>query len=104
VGVEIFESKISIAPETKAVCEALSVDPLKLMGSGALLIVLERRRVEKLLSSLSEIGVEASVIGEIKHPEERRVLVKADGSRVELEAVDQDEVYRVLEEYGYTEA
>lgn len=104
VGVEIFESKISIAPETKAVCEALSVDPLKLMGSGALLIVLERRKVEKLLSLLSEIEVEASVIGEIKHPEEGRVLVKADGSRVELEAVDQDEVYRVLDEYGYTES
>ena len=104
VGVEIIESKIPIAPETRAVCEALSVDPLKLMGSGALLIVLERRKAEKLLSSLSEIDVEASVIGEIKYPEERRVLVKADGSKVELEAVDQDEVYRVLEEYGYTES
>ena len=104
VGVEIFESKISIAPETKAVCEALSVNPLKLMGSGALLIVLERRKVEKLLSSLSEIDVEASVIGEIKNTEEGRVLVKADGSRMELAAVDQDEVYRVLEEYGYTDS
>ncbi len=104
VGVEIFESKIPIAPETKAVCEALNVDPLKLMGSGALLIVLEENKVEKLLSSLSEIEVEASVIGEIKKPEEGRVLVKADGSRVELEAVDQDEVYRVLEEYGNAES
>jgi hydrogenase maturation factor len=104
VGVEIYEAKVSIAPETKAVCEVLSVDPLKLMGSGALLIILERRKVEKLLSLLSEIEVEASVIGVIKHPEEGRVLVKANGSRVELEAVDQDEVYRVLEEYGYTES
>jgi hydrogenase maturation factor len=104
VGVKIFEAKISIAPETKAICGALSVDPLKLMGSGALLIVLEKMKEEKLLSLLSEIEVEASVIGEIKHPEEGRVLVKADGSRVELEAVDQDEVYRILEEYGHTES
>ncbi len=74
------------------------------MGSGALLIVLEENKVEKLLSSLSEIEVEASVIGEIKKPEEGRVFVKADGSRVELEAVDQDEVYRVLEEYGNAES
>jgi hydrogenase maturation factor len=88
----------------KAVCGALNVDPLKLMGSGALLIVLERMKVEKLLSLLSEIDVEASVIGEIKNPEKGRVLVTADGSRVELEAVDQDEVYRVLEEYGYTDS
>jgi hydrogenase maturation factor len=104
VGVEIYESKIPIAPETMAICGALNVDPLKLMGSGALLIVLERMKVEKLLSLLSEIDVEASVIGEIKNTEEGRVLVKADGSRMELAAVDQDEVYRVLEEYGYTDS
>jgi len=104
VGVELLESKIPIATETIAVCEALSVDPLKLMGSGALLIVLERGKVEKLLALLSEIDVEASVIGEIKDPEEGRVLVKADGSRVGLEAVDQDEVYRVLEEFGCSES
>ena len=104
VGVEIYESKIPIAPETMAICGALNVDPLKLMGSGALLIVLERMKVEKLLSLLSEIDVEASVIGEIKNTEEGRVLVKADGSRVDLEAVDQDEVYRVLEEYGFTDS
>ena len=104
VGVEIYESKIPIAPETMAICGALNVDPLKLMGSGALLIVLERMKVEKLLSLLSEIDVEASVIGEIKNTEEGRVLVKADGSRMELEAVDQDEVYRVLEEYGYADS
>ncbi len=104
VGVEIYESKIPIAPETMAICGALNVDPLKLMGSGALLIVLERMKVEKLLSLLSEIDVEASVIGEIKNTEEGRVLVKADGSRVELAAVDQDEVYRVLEEYGFTDS
>ncbi|MDP6458973.1 MAG: AIR synthase family protein [Candidatus Bathyarchaeota archaeon] len=99
VGVEIIESKISIAPETKAVCEALNVDPLKLMGSGALLIALERKRVEKLISLLVEIEVEAFVIGEIKHLREGRVLVKLDGTRVDLEAVDQDEVYRALEKY-----
>ena len=104
VGVEIYESKIPIAPETMAICGALNVDPLKLMGSGALLIVLERMKVEKLLSLLSEIDVKASVIGEIKNTEEGRVLVKTDGSRMELEAVDQDEVYRVLEEYGYTDS
>ena len=104
VGVEIYESKIPIASETKAVCEALSIDPLKLMGSGALLIILEKRKVEKLMSALSEIEVEACVIGEIKRREEGRVMVKVGGSRVELEAVDQDEVYRVLEEYGNAES
>jgi hydrogenase maturation factor len=103
VGVELIESNIKIAAETKAVCEALGVDPLKVMGSGALLIVLEREKVDTLLESLSGIEVDASVIGVIKPPEEGRILVKQDGSRVKIEAVDQDEVYRVLEEHGFAE-
>jgi hydrogenase maturation factor len=103
VGVEIVESNIKIAPETKAVCEALNVNPLKVMGSGALLIVIEREKEDKLLSALSEIDVEASVIGVIKYPEEGRILVRPDSSREEIEAVDQDEVYRILEEYRFIE-
>jgi len=104
VGVELIEANIKIAPETRAVCEALGVDPLKVMGSGALLIVIEKEKEDDLISTLSEIDVEASLIGVIKNPEEGRVLVKPDGSREEIEAVDQDEVYRVLEEYGFTES
>lgn len=103
VGVELVESNIKIAPETRAVCDALGVDPLKVMGSGALLIVIEKGKEGDLISSLSEIDVEASVIGVIKHPEEGRVLVKPDGLRVDIEAVDQDEVYRVLDEHGFAE-
>jgi hydrogenase maturation factor len=104
VGVELYEKEIRIAPETKAVCRALNVDPLKVLGSGALLIVLERENAKELISSLSEIDIEASVIGEIKHSNEGRVLVKSDGSRMEIEAVDQDEVYRILEKYGFSES
>jgi hydrogenase maturation factor len=104
VGVEINESKIKIAPETKAVCEALNVNPLKVMGSGALLIVIEREKEDMLLSSLFEIDVDASVIGVIKHPKEGRILVKEDSSREEIDAVDQDEVYRILDEYGFTQS
>jgi hydrogenase maturation factor len=102
VGVEIKEAEIPVAIVTKVVCEALGVDPLKLMGSGALLIVIEPEKVDELVSALCEIGVEASHIGEIKNLRDGRVLVKPDGSRVEIQAVDQDEVYRVLDEYGFS--
>ena len=47
-----------------------------------------------------EMGVEASVIGEVRPPEDGRVIVLKDGGRIDIEAVDQDEVYRILEKHG----
>ncbi len=100
VGAEIWEESVPVAEETRIVCEALEVDPLKLMGSGALMIVVEPERAGEMVEALQEMGVEASVIGEIKTLEYGRILLKKDGISVPIEAVDQDEVYRLLEKYG----
>jgi hypothetical protein len=40
------------------------------------------------------------VIGEVRPLGDGRVLVLRDGGRIDIEAVDQDEVYRILEKYG----
>jgi hydrogenase maturation factor len=93
VGAVIWEEEVPVAEETRVVCEALDIDPLKLMGSGALLIVVE------LEYAGDEMGIEATVIGTIRPVEEGRVLVKKDGGRIDIEAVDQDEVYRILGDY-----
>ncbi|UCH57690.1 MAG: AIR synthase family protein [Candidatus Bathyarchaeota archaeon] len=100
VGVVVREEAIPVAEETRLVCQALEADPLKLLGSGSLLIVVEPHRAGRLLSALQDMRVEASLIGEILPLEKGRVLVNRDGSRVPLEAVEQDEVYRLLDQYG----
>jgi hydrogenase maturation factor len=41
VGVRISEKVIPIAPVTSIICDVLGIDPLKLLGSGALLIAAE---------------------------------------------------------------
>ncbi len=101
VGVRIMEETIPVAEETRAVCGALGIDPLKLMGSGALLIAVETRKAKELVSELRAMGVEASAIGIISE-QRSRVLIRADGSEMRIEAVDQDEVYRILDEHGIT--
>jgi hydrogenase expression/formation protein HypE len=100
VGVVMREDAVPVAEETRLICEALGVDPLKLMGSGALIIVVEPERAGEMVSSLQEMGVEASVIGGVRLLKDGRILEKKDGSRVDIEAVDQDEVYRILEKHG----
>jgi hydrogenase maturation factor len=99
VGAVIWEEEVPVAEETRVVCEALDIDPLKLMGSGALLIVVELEYAGEMVLSLNEMGIEATVIGTIRPVEEGRVLVKKDGGRIDIEAVDQDEVYRILGDY-----
>jgi hydrogenase maturation factor len=100
VGVEIWEEAVPVAEETRVICEALEVDPLKLMGSGALMIVVEPERAGEMVKALLKMGVEASVIGEVRPPGDGRVIIMKDGGRIDIEAVDQDEVYRILEKYG----
>lgn len=100
VGVVIDEEAIPIADETRSICGALEIDPLKLMGSGALLIASKPDKAQGIISAVHKIGVEASVIGEATHEADGRILLRVDGSTVPIEAVDQDEVYRVLDQYG----
>ncbi|MBU6997144.1 MAG: AIR synthase family protein [Theionarchaea archaeon] len=85
VGFSVDVDKIPVSQETRAICSALSVDPLRLISSGSLLITAPPDATPLLLDSLSEEGIAVAVIGEIT--EDRN-----------LEPVKQDELWRILEE------
>jgi hydrogenase expression/formation protein HypE len=97
LGFRVYEKDLFVAPETRAICEALSVDPLRLLSSGALLITVAPLGAEAVLLAMEGVGVEAQVIGKMTKAS-RRFIVKADGSTLLVDSVDQDELYRVLEE------
>jgi len=97
-GIMVDESKIKIAAETEAVCEALGIDPFRVLCSGALLIAAGPRNADRITRSLQQHGVDASVVGEMMNLEKGRTLVKRDGSQVKLEPPVRDELYKVLDE------
>lgn len=99
-GVVVHDGAIPVKPETEQICSALDINPLKLLGSGALLMTVEPAKKSEIVAGLEEIGVQVSVIGEIKPKQEGRILIKRDGSRATIEAVDQDHLYKILDEYG----
>ena len=102
-GVTIYKERIRVAPETKMICEVLEIDPLKTLGSGALLIAAEKGRAEEIVSCLEAMGIEASIIGEVTDLEGGRWIIRGDGRREELVPPDQDHVYKVLDRYGLGE-
>lgn len=100
IGIEVWEASIPVAAETRAICEALGIDPLKLLGSGALLISAEPSRAMGIISSVEELGIKATVIGRAKERDEGRILVRRGGGEAAIEAVEQDHLYMVLDRYG----
>ncbi|MFC1803766.1 AIR synthase family protein [Thermoproteota archaeon] len=95
-GFKIYEDRLMIHEETRLICDELAVDPLRLLSSGSLLIVAEPAKSSELVKVLSENNIAANVIGEIV-PENCEVVM-VDGSINLIDAVDQDELFRVLEE------
>jgi len=57
---------IPVTPESRAVCEAFGLDPLKTMGEGALLITCLPEKVPALRWTLSRSGVKSAEIGSVE--------------------------------------
>ncbi len=88
-AVEIDTTKIPVREETRALCAALSLDPLRLIGSGSLLIAC--RDGNTLCKALIESGIPAAVIGR---------AIEGTTSFVDGEPLGEphaDELYRLYE-------
>jgi hydrogenase maturation factor len=94
-GFNVELERIPIRPPTRVICAALGADPLRLVASGALLIAC--RDGQRLAGELSELGIEATVIGKVTEFDAGRYLIDADGSLVPVGPVGRDELYRLIE-------
>ena len=96
VGVVVREEDIPVRPETRAVCEALGVDPLRLVSSGSLLIAAPGDSAQEIVRELRANGIDAAVVGEFVSDPSVRVLERLDGSRLDLNRPVSEELWRVL--------
>jgi len=63
--IEVRRDLIPVAPETRVICSALGLDPLKLLGSGSIVATFPPQAVEGVLRSF---GGRASFIGTVREP------------------------------------
>jgi len=78
-GVKVIEEAITVQPETASICNHFQIDPLQLIGSGALLISAVATSAEEIVRNLKRKGIQASVIGEFTENVEHRLLKRRDG-------------------------
>jgi hydrogenase expression/formation protein HypE len=94
-SVELWADKVPLAPETVAICRFLGLDPLGLIGSGALLIAAPDP--ETITNALQEANIPVTAIGRLLSAEKGSWLVQGNERRP-LIPPERDELYRALGE------
>ncbi len=93
LGFVLDEGAVPVASETRAICTLLSIDPLKLIGSGSLLLAVEpggEAEVERALKPICRV----SRVGKFQNG--RRVLMAKGGRELLIRESPSDELWRVL--------
>jgi hydrogenase maturation factor len=90
----VHMERIPVYPHTERLCEALGLDPLGLLGSGALLIACSPDDAGRLGEALKAAGIEATDIGEVVGAGQG-VEALRNGIDVEWPEFDRDEMTRL---------
>jgi len=96
VGLVAYEKKILISKETEAICDALSVDPLRTISSGALIISAEPKSASRIVKALGEKGIKASVIGKTTNKTDGICIIRKNGTKLDLSTPVKEELWKAL--------
>lgn len=95
VGAEIDCDAIPMEKETDKVCRHFGIDPLRLISSGSMVIMVPEGKVEAMKSAMSEINVDISPIGIIRN-RDFGIMMKVGGNIRTVQPPDTDELYKVI--------
>ncbi len=95
-GIEIEKRKIPILEETRRISHFLSIDPLKLISSGCMLITTPNG--EELLRILHQQNIKASIIGKVTFGKD--CILRDGNENIKIDAPDSDELYKARKMKG----
>ncbi len=96
LGLSVHGDGIPILDETRDVCRVLGLDPLRLIASGALLVVADTAAAPGIIDALKSRGIPATDVGEVR-PGEEGTQIEISGRWRPLVPPDRDEIARVFE-------
>ena len=97
IGFELREAAVPVAPATARLSRALSLDPLRLIGSGSLLIAVDEAKQGKVKSALKRVCT-VSEVGTFRKGS--RVLVRKRGGEKLVRSAPTDELWRTIARLG----
>jgi hydrogenase maturation factor len=96
VGLRVERWAIPVLPECAAMCEALGLDPLGLIASGALLLACPSREAQAVLQAWRAAGLQGAAIGQVL-PADAGCLLVDGGQERPLPRFARDEIARVFD-------
>ena len=96
VGLLVDQEQIAILPETAVLCAEFGLDPLGVIASGALLVVVAAEDGERVVAGLQEAGIAAGIIGRVAESG-AGVLLQTGGTTQQLPRFPRDEITRLFE-------
>lgn len=94
-SIELSADDVPVLPETERICEHFGIDPLGLLGSGALLATFRPRDAERYLESMEGRSIRAAAVGRMVSGKNRSVVVR-DGQVTRLTSCERDELLRIF--------
>jgi hydrogenase maturation factor len=79
IGFGIYKDAIPIDDSTKAICDALEINPMELISSGCMIICCNEKHSTEVVNTIQSRGVSASVIGKtVENPNHRIIVTDSD--------------------------
>ncbi len=96
LGAEVYEEAIPVNPITLKIAEHFSIDHLRLISSGCMLIMAPQEKKDRIMDAVSAAGIRISCIGQITLEKDGLILMGKDGERREIAPPAADELYKVV--------
>ena len=96
LGLRVTRERIPVFPETNSICTALSLDPLKLLASGALLIAVAPDGANLVVRAIEDTGARVALIGDVR-PLAEGITIVTNGKATPLSPALRDEIARAFE-------
>jgi hydrogenase expression/formation protein HypE len=96
LGVEVYAESIMVEPETQRICNHFKIEPLQLIGSGALLIAAERGKTSQIIEALTRKQIPAKVIGKFTNDSSKRTLIQMNEKTCSLSRPLSDHLWLAL--------
>ncbi len=95
IGIEVYEDQIPMRPETLEICHYLSIDPMRLISSGVMVMTIAQDKKEALMEAFKRENLILTEIGRMV--EKDRIIISAAKGIRALDPPDVDELYRAFE-------
>lgn len=93
LGAEVDLDAVPVYDETKTICAHFKIDPLGLIASGSLLIVLAARNATRVAGAIRRLGIECTQIGRMCGTQPRFLR---RGKPVRVPDLKADEISRII--------